>query len=121
MLQICYEPFKGRILFHTAYSDYFKENVHLFEALELIAGLTQHMPPKGLQPIRRYGLYSSRIKGRWEQLGHISRRAPAGWWRQHGQGTNVEDDRGFEPSAGLPLSWAEEVECSEYKQAWARG
>ena len=73
------------------------------------------MPPKGLQLIRRYGLYSSRIKGRWERLGHISRRAPEGWRQQHAQATNVEDDQGFEP-----LSEAVEVDSSEYKQAWAR-
>jgi len=91
------------------------QNVHLFEALEFIAELTQHIPPKGLQLIRRYGLYSSRIKGRWEQLGHISRVAPAGWRQQHGQPTNVEDSQGFES-----LSEVEEVDSSEYKQAWAR-
>ena len=28
--KIRYEPFKGRVLFHTTYSDYFKENVHLY-------------------------------------------------------------------------------------------
>jgi hypothetical protein len=28
------EPFKGRVLFHTTYSEYFKENVHLFDALK---------------------------------------------------------------------------------------
>ena len=28
------EPFKGKVLFHTKYSDYFKENVHLFVAYE---------------------------------------------------------------------------------------
>jgi hypothetical protein len=65
-------------------------------------------------------LYSSRIKGRWEQLGHISRRAREGWRQQHSQPTNVEDDQVFEPSAVLPLSEAVEVDSSEYKQAWAR-
>ena len=108
------------MLFHTNYSEYFKENVHLFNALEFMrqglpTELTQHVPPKGLQLIRRYGLYSSRIRGRWEQLGHISCRAPAGWRQQHGQGTNVEDDRGF-----VPLSETVEVDSTEYKQAWAR-
>ena len=27
--KIRYEPFKAKVLFHTRYSDYFKENVHL--------------------------------------------------------------------------------------------
>ena len=60
--KIRYEPFKGRVLFHTTYSDYFKQNVHLFAALDFLAELTQHVPPKGLQLIRRYGLYASRTK-----------------------------------------------------------
>ena len=47
---------KGRVLFHTTYSEYFKENLHMFDALDFIAELTQHIPPKGLQLIRRYGL-----------------------------------------------------------------
>ncbi len=98
---------QGKVLFHTNYSEYLKENVHLFNALEFIAELTRHVPPKGVQLIRRYGLCSSRIKGRSptklarEQLGHISRRAPEGWRQQHAQATNVEDDQGFEPSARI--------------------
>ena len=35
-----YEPFKGRVLFHTTYSDSFKENTHMFEALDFLAELT---------------------------------------------------------------------------------
>ena len=66
--KIRYEPFKGRVLFHTTYSEYFKENLHMFDALDFIAELTQHIPPKGLQLIRRYGLYASRTKGRWEEM-----------------------------------------------------
>ena len=37
--KIRYEPFKGRVLFHTTYSDYFKENVHLFDPLDFLAEL----------------------------------------------------------------------------------
>lgn len=68
--KIRYEPFKGRVLFHTKYSEYFKENVHMqvacpgrsrrlrpgFDAPDFLAELTQHIPPKGTQLIRRYGL-----------------------------------------------------------------
>ncbi|TVQ41519.1 MAG: hypothetical protein EA384_00185, partial [Spirochaetaceae bacterium] len=60
--KIRYEPFKGRVLFHTKYSEYFKQNLHMFEALDFLTDLTQHIPPKGLQLIRRYGLYASRTK-----------------------------------------------------------
>ena len=54
------EPFKDRVLFHTKYSNYFKENVHMFDALDFLAELTQQVPPKRTQLIRRYGLYSPR-------------------------------------------------------------
>ena len=37
------EPFKGRVLFHTTYSDYSKENVHLFDPLDFLAELAQHI------------------------------------------------------------------------------
>ena len=66
--KIHHEPFKGRVLFHTKYSQYFKQNLHMFDALDFLAELTQHIPPKGLQLIRRYGLYASRTKGRWEDM-----------------------------------------------------
>ena len=41
--KIRYEPFKGRVLFHTTYSEYFKENVHLFDALDFLAELTKEL------------------------------------------------------------------------------
>jgi hypothetical protein len=58
--KVHYEPTKGRVFFHTHYSDYFKENMKMFDALDFIAELTQHIPPKRIQLIRRYGLYASR-------------------------------------------------------------
>ena len=67
--KIHFEPFKGRVLFDTKYSEYFKENVHMFDALDFLAELTQHIPPKGTQLIRRYGLYSSRIRGAMGAMG----------------------------------------------------
>jgi len=35
-----YAGFKGRVLFHTRYNEYFKENVHMFDACEFLAELT---------------------------------------------------------------------------------
>ncbi len=77
--KIRYEPFKGRVLFHTTYSEYFKENMHIFDALDFLAELTQHIPPMRLQLIRRYGLYASRTKGRWDRMPYVAERAPAAW------------------------------------------
>jgi len=87
--KIRYEPFKGRVLFHTTYSEYFKQNVHLFDALDFLAELTQHIPPRRLQLIRRYGLYASRTKGRWEQMAWVAERAPDEWKAAHERDTIV--------------------------------
>ena len=45
---IRHEPFKSRVLFHTTYSEYFQQNVKMFDALDFIAELTQHIPPRGV-------------------------------------------------------------------------
>ena len=44
--KIRYEPFKGRLLFHTTYSEYFKQNVHVFDAFDFLAELTQDAWPR---------------------------------------------------------------------------
>ncbi|TVQ40382.1 MAG: IS91 family transposase [Spirochaetaceae bacterium] len=93
--KIHYEPFKGKVLFHTKYSDYFKENVHLFGALDFLAELTQHIPPRRVQLIRRYGLYSSRTKGHWFQMPHVAARAPEGWQASHPPESSDLDDCGL--------------------------
>ena len=54
------------------------ENVHLFDALGFLATLTQHSPPRQIQPIKRYGLYSSRTKGCWSQVPHVAALPPGG-------------------------------------------
>jgi hypothetical protein len=113
--KIRYEPFKGKVLFHITYSEYFKQNVHLFDALNFLAELTQHIPPRRLQLIRRYGLYASRTKGRWREMPWVAERAPEGW-KTANQCGRVVDDPGYEP-----LSHAdEEVDIDASKRAWAR-
>ena len=41
--------------------------------------MTQHIPPKGTQYIRRYGLYASRTRGKWSEHPEVVRHAPEGW------------------------------------------
>ncbi len=113
--KIHYEPFKGRVLFHTTYSEYFKENLHMFDALDFLAELTQHIPPKRLQLIRRYGLYASRTKGRWEQMPWVAERAPQGWKASH-QHPAGEEDLGYKPLSESE----EELDINAPKRAWAR-
>ena len=100
MKKIRYEPFKGRVLFHTKYSQYFKENLHMFDALDFLAELTGHIPPKRLQVIRRYGLYASRTKG----------------WKVIHQNSSGTDDLGYEPLSDDD----KEVKVDARKRAWAR-
>ncbi len=38
--KIHYEGFKGKVLFHTHYNEYCKENVHMFKACDFLAELT---------------------------------------------------------------------------------
>ena len=113
--KIRYEPFKGKVLFHTKYSEYFKQNVHLFDALDFLGELTQHIPPKGLQLIRRYGVYASRTKGRWNEMPWVAERAPEGWKAAH-QRDGVADYLGYQPLS----DGDEEVAVDARKRAWVR-
>jgi len=88
-----YVPSKGRVLFHTRYNQYFGENIHMFDGPDFLAELTgtparagaersdqgQHIPPRGVQYIRRYGLYASRTRGKWTEHPEIIKHAPSGW------------------------------------------
>jgi hypothetical protein len=71
--KITYDRDKKKVLYHTKYNDYFKENVKLFTATDFIADLTVHIPPKGKHLIRYYGLYASRTKGKAKQDGRFEK------------------------------------------------
>ena len=86
----------------------------MFDALDFIIELTQHIPPKRLQLIRRYGLYASRTKGRWEDMPWVSERAPEGWKDSHST-TSTITDLGSEALAESE----EEVDSDDSKRAWA--
>ena len=103
------------MLFHTTYSEYFRENMHLFDALDFLAELTQHIPPRRVQLIRRYGLYSSRTKGRWCQMPHVAARAPEGWRESYLAEVRAPEDPNLDP-----LDNGEEVTVNAHKRAWAR-
>jgi hypothetical protein len=121
------------VLFHTRYSQYFDENVHVFDALDFLAeaylmkpypassrgslcGLHSTIPPKGMQVMRRYGLYSSRIKGRWEERDYVADRAPQGWRTGHELSAACDE----KPLEFCQPSDSEEVESTARKSACAR-
>jgi len=90
--KILYEPTKGRVIYHTKYNDYFKENVKVFEATDFIAELTQHIPPRNKHYIRYYGLYSSRGKGKVRAEGKLNHFLPNGVKGKQVPMVSSEDD-----------------------------
>jgi hypothetical protein len=95
------------------YSDYFKENMKMFDALDFIAELTQHIPPKRIQLIRRYGLYASRTRGIWKELPGVIEHAPEKWKQRETETNNEAEDS----TADLQEN---EIDHPTQKQAWAR-
>ncbi len=111
--KIRFESFHGKVLFHTDYSEYFRENLKLFKATDFIALLTQHLPPKGVQYIRRYGLYSSRSRGKWIEKPYVARLAPNVWRHKHlDSPDSPETQQDYNPDCS--------VCSSESRAAWAR-
>ena len=82
--------------------------------MDFIAELTQHLPPKNKQCIRRYGLYSSRNRGIWEKLDFCCRLAPFGWKEKH-----LDNPHDSEITLSeIPKKCS--LEEKEQKSAWAR-
>ena len=68
-----------------------------FNALDFLSfSSLKHIPPKGAQLIRRYGLYSSRIKGAWDDMAYVAERAPAGWKADHVESDRCDTPAGFD-------------------------
>jgi hypothetical protein len=105
--KIPFQQIDGKIAFHTDYNQYFKENFKLFSPTDFIAELTQHVPPRGVQYIRRYGLYSSRGRGVWKTKPYLVPLAPEG---------------GSQIDTGLPASPQPQpsIPTADSKSAWAR-
>ena len=104
---------KGKVILHTKYNDYFKENLKLIQAEEFIALLTKHIPPARLHYIRYYGLYSSRTRGRWKDIPHIVNLAPEGWKLNH----KLKDDDYSPPDSEY---YDNSVSAKAKRSAWAR-
>jgi len=87
----------------------------MFEVLDFLAKLTQHISPKRLQLIRRYGLYAFRTKGRWDEMSWVVQRSPYGWKTSHSTVSGA-DDTGYEPLSESE----EEVDIDARKRTWVR-
>ena len=110
--KVSFESFHRKVFFHTSFNEYFKENLKLFDAADFIALLTQHLPPKGVQYLRRYGLYSSRSRGKWTCKPYVAAHAPEGWKQKHPDSQDSHESQDIY-DADAPV-------CSaERRAAWA--
>ena len=96
---------------YTSDNKFFKGKIETFPVMRFLAELTQHIPPRGSQYIRRYGLYSSRAKGKWPQMPHVMRLAPTAWKSEHLQASEsaqpyVEESAYSVPDKEGRSTWA---------------
>ncbi|GAG53374.1 unnamed protein product, partial [marine sediment metagenome] len=108
-----FEQHDGKIIYYSDYNDYFKRNMQVFTMQDFIASVTQHLPSKGVQYIRRYGLYSSRSRGKWVDKPYVVRLAPTGWKDKLNSFTETENLPG-DQEADI------DVASAESRASWAR-
>jgi len=108
--KLTYDRSGGKVLYHTSYNPYFKQNTSLWSAPDFIASLAQFIPPWGVRYIHYYGLYSSRCKAQWQRWPHLARVAPQGWHQSHMEPMSPQADA-TEPTT---------VPHAACRSAWAR-
>jgi hypothetical protein len=86
-ISVC-ENGDATVISYTSDNEFFQEKTETFSVMRFLLELTQHVPPRGSQYIRRYGLYASRTKGKWPDMPHVVRLAPAGWKAKRLQASN---------------------------------
>jgi hypothetical protein len=109
--KLSYDAVGAKILYHTNYNPYFKQNTTLWDAVDFIAALTQFIPPWGVRSVHYYGLYSSRCKARWSRWPHVAAVAPGGWKESHGEQGSAET---------VPSQTTQTVAQRDCRSAWAR-
>jgi hypothetical protein len=100
------------VVSYTSDNEFFKAKSETFPLMRFFLELTQHIPPKGCQYIRRYGLYASRTKGKWPDQPYVVRLAPAGWKKQQQQAD--QDVQPYDAEAIYAVS------DKESRSTWAR-
>ena len=113
--KIIYEPFKGKVIFKTKYNKYFKENLKVYNADELIARLAQHIPLPRIRLIRYFDMYSSKSRGKWKDWEHVSKLAPLGWKEQNG--IDIQNER---EDIAEPANQSADTPAKKSKATWAR-
>jgi len=106
--KMLYVRSKGTVIYKTKYNEYWGENIKVFKAIDFIAELTRHIPPKHKHLIRYYGLYSSRSKGKANKDGSLAKF------------TYRPETSGDIRPVGSPDEYPETVSNKASRQSWAR-
>jgi hypothetical protein len=59
---------EATVVSYISDNDFFKGKIESVSLTRFLLELTQHIPPRGSQYIRRYGLYASRAKGKGSDM-----------------------------------------------------
>ncbi len=109
--KVAWNPDQDEVSWTAKETGQYKGELRSFESLEFIARITLHIPPKGKQLVRRYGVYSSRELGTWKERPALRGRAPGKWYGRE----SIQGD-------GLPADSDETLEVADLsrRKAWAR-
>ena len=58
-----FEEKSGKVLYRSRMNMKSHRNFEVFDSLDFIAALTQHIPDKSVQMVRYYGWYSNKSRG----------------------------------------------------------
>lgn len=70
---------EATMIVYTSDNEFFQGRIESFPVTYFLLELTQHIPPRGLQYIGRYGLHASSTKGKWSDMPQVLQLTPAGW------------------------------------------
>ena len=61
--KITWNESTGKVVYRSKRSWHTKRNFQIFEAVDFLAATVEHIPPKGQQMVKYYGLYSNKSRG----------------------------------------------------------
>ena len=112
--KLIYDPSGGKVIVHTKYNPWYKENMEVMDAEDFIATVLQHVPPKGKHLTRYYGLYSSRSRWKWEEKEFLEKIFPRGFREGLEEKEKSKDNNESKELA------AERVALKKRNSAWRR-
>jgi hypothetical protein len=106
--RISYDSAADVVTWSARANGFFDGKVETFKGFEFVDQLVTHLPPRRAQLVRRYGIYSSRIRSKWVDMPKITRFAPEGWTKAH------------EAELDLAQDSPESAELPDVPDSWAR-